>query len=386
MRKRILYIHNGSDFYGASRSLLRLVTRLDRTRYEPLVMLPSDGPLFDALQRHSVQVVVMKSLAVISRRRFQSWKVIPFLLLIPISVMALWQFIRRNHIDLVHTNTGSIVSAGLAAKLAGAPHIWHVRDSFHDFRNLWGIFSKYILWSSDRVVCVSNAIARQFRGMKGKVKVIYNGIPLEEFEGVSAREVDAFKERFGLNGKRTVGVVGRIKFQRKGQDVFVRAVSLLKDRVNSVKYLIVGSPFPGNETHLGRLRKLIDELGVRNEVLLIGDVENIQPVYKALEVLVVPSCTPDPFAGVVLEAMAAGTPVVGTSLGGTLEQIEDGRSGLLVEPNNPELLAKRIQQLLTDETLSNSIRREARKRVEETFRFETMYNEIEQLYNEVLGS
>jgi glycosyltransferase involved in cell wall biosynthesis len=161
---------------------------------------------------------------------------------------------------------------------------------------------------------------------------------------------------------------------------------LLKKRIGAVKYLIVGSPFPGNENHLERLHKLIDELGVRDQVLFTGDIENMKTVYKVLDVLVVPSCTPEPLAGVVLEAMALGTPVIGTSIGGTVEQIQDGVSGILIEPNNPELLAEKIYQLLTEQKLLDALRSGARKRVEEVFRFEKMYERLEQIYTEVLNS
>ncbi len=386
MSKKILYIHNGSDFYGASRSLLRLVTRIDRSKYEPLVILPSNGPLADALRAKGIPLYIMKSLSVISRHVFYSWRIVPFLLMIPFSVILLTRFIKKNKIDLVHTNLGTVVSTGLAARLAGVPHVWHVRDSFHEFSILWNLYSRHILWSSDKVVCVSTVIAKQFRDDKGKVIVVHNGLPADEFESVSARRVQTFKNQYGLDGKRTVGVIGRIKFQRKGQDVFVKAIALLKGKLNNVKYLIVGSPFPGNENHLVNLLNLIDALGIKEDVILTGDVQDVPAVYKSLDVLVLPSSQPEPFPGVVLEAMAMGTPVVATAIGGTVEQIEDGISGMLVEPNNPEMLAEKIELLLNDASLHQRMRQASLKRVEERFRFETMCRKLEEIYSEVLSS
>ena len=169
MATKILYIHGGADLYGASRVVLRIVTRLDKKVFEPYVILPYEGPLAEALRAEGVPTVIMKSLSVISRRVFHSWRIIPFLCMIPLSAIALLRFIKQHNIALVHTNTGIIVSAGLAAKLAGVPHIWHVHDSFHDFRKLWKFYSKYILWSSDKVICVSSAIAKQFDGEAEKV-------------------------------------------------------------------------------------------------------------------------------------------------------------------------------------------------------------------------
>jgi len=385
MATKILYIHGGADLYGASRVVLRIVRRLDKKVFDPCVILPYEGPLADALRAEGVHTVIMKSLSVISRRIFHSWRIIPFLFMIPLSVIALWRFMKRENIALVHTNTGIIVSAGLAARLAGIPHIWHVHDSFHEFRRLWKLYSKYILWSSDKVVCVSTAIAKQFDDDEEKVAIIHVGIPVEELQNVSEEAIREFRDRYELDNKRTVGVVGRIKFQRKGQDFFVKAIGLLKNKSDNVKYLIVGSPFPGNESHLTNLQRLIKEVEVDDLVVLTGDVEKTAVVYHALDVLVFPSCFPEPFGAVVLEAMAAGTPVIGTAIGGTVEQIEDGVSGILVEPNNPQMLAEKIELLLSNRPLYESIREAARQRVRERFHFERMCQRMEQLYGEVLG-
>lgn len=381
----ILYIHGASDLYGASRSLLRLVTRIDRRRFNPCVVLPDDGPLVGALKRSGVPVIIMPSLSVVTRHVFHSLRLLQFLLRLPLSVLALASLIRRERVSIVHSNVGVAVSAGAAAKLAGVPHIWHVRDSFREFGVLWKGYARYILWSSVRVVCVSHAVAAQFQPGSPKVVVVHNGLPLEEFEGVTDARVERFRNKYDLLGKRLVGVVGRIKFQRKGQEIFVQAAQLLKDKFDDVRFLIIGSPFPGNESHLQRLRELIEELRLCDRVILTGDVDDIQAAYRSLDVLVLPSCQPEPFAGVVLEAMALGVPVVGTRTGGTVEQIEDGISGLLADPDNVEMLAGAIERLLTDRGLRESICDAAHARVAERFSFETMWQKLEALYASVLA-
>ena len=385
MLKRILYIHNGADLYGGGRFLLRLVSNLDRRFYQPFVIVPYDGPLSEALRIQKVEVAVMKSLPVISRRVFHSWRLFPFVLRIPFSAVVLALFIRRNKIDIVHTNTGSIPSAGLGARITRRPHLWHIHDSFHEFRKLWWFYSRYILWSSDRLVCVSQVIADQFSTKPGKLVVVYNGLPLDESDLIPASLLRTFREQFNLNDDRVVGVVGRIKFQRKGQDVFVKAISVLKQRVANVKYLIVGSPFPGNEDHLINLKKLIRQLGVDDVVILTGELEDVKIVYRILDILVLPSCFPEPFGTVVLEAMVNGVPVVGTRIGGTTEQIEDGVSGILVEPNDPSVLAEQIELLLNNHVLYHSIRKAALEWVRRLFSFEKMFNRLDGIYRELLN-
>ncbi|HZJ16739.1 MAG TPA: glycosyltransferase, partial [Chthoniobacteraceae bacterium] len=130
MRTRILYVHNGPNIYGASRSLIRLLAVLDRERFEPLVMLPADGPLVPFVRELNVEVIVFPPLSVIERPVFHSWRLPFFMLNIPLSALRLRRILRREKIALVHTNTGVIVSSGLAAWLAGVPHVWHIRDWF----------------------------------------------------------------------------------------------------------------------------------------------------------------------------------------------------------------------------------------------------------------
>src|SRR5262245_52051368 len=171
---RILYVHHNADLYGASRSLVRLLKHLDRKRFLPLVVLSEDGPLRPAIEALGIKVIIHDNLSVIRRPAFRFWRIILFVLQIPISVFFLWRLIRRHQIDLVHTNSGIIISPGVAAKLAGVPHIWHIRDWFQEFKAVWSVYSRYIVWSSRKVIAVSEAIAQQFR-RRERIVVVHNG-------------------------------------------------------------------------------------------------------------------------------------------------------------------------------------------------------------------
>ncbi len=385
---RILYVHNGSDLYGASRSLLRLVTGLDRKRFDPYVLLPSDGPLAAALAEAAVPVLVMPSLSVVTRPVMRSWRLVPFLLRFPLSVLSVAWAIRRLRIDLVHTNVAPLVSVAAATRLARVRHVWHLREFFHEFGPLWKVYRRYMLACAEKILCVSTPVAAQFPADTGKVVILHNGLSLEEFQPVSADRVHRFRDRYGLNGWRLVGVVGRIKAHRKGQDVFVNAVAELKRRGidGGVKFVIVGSPFPGNEDHLTGLCEQIRVLQIADDVVLTGDVDDVKAAIASLDVLVLPSAAPEPFGGVVLEAMALGVPVVGTQIGGTIEQIDDGRTGMLVEPGNALELADAIERVLTDEAFRSSAGAAGRRRVEERFALPGMIARLEGIYREVLSA
>jgi len=241
---------------------------------------------------------------------------------------------------------------------------------------------------SDAVIAVSAAVGGQFGEPdgRGRVRVIHNGFPRQEFEGVGEDRVRAFRALFGLNGCPTVGVVGRIKLRRKGQEVFIKAVARLADRLPEVKFLLIGSPFPGNEEHLREVKRMIARYGLEERVIYTGDVADIKAALASLDITVLPTTLPEPFGGVVVESMAMGKPVIGTRVGGTVEQIENGATGILVEPDDPEALARAMESLLADAPLRSEMGARARKRFLALFEFEPFYGKVSQLYEELVRS
>jgi glycosyltransferase involved in cell wall biosynthesis len=376
---RILYVNNGADIYGASRCLIRLLKALDRTRFIPLVLLPEDGPLRQRLEALGVEVVFHPRLSVKTRRVFRSWRILIFFLEFPASVLFLWRLIRRRKIDLVHTNTGVMVSPGLAAKLAGVPHLWHIRDWFQEFRQIWKPYSNYILWSSDAVIAISQAVASQF-AESSKISVIYDACALDEFYAGDAETGQEFRRRFGLGTDFVVGCVGRIKLRRKGQEVLVRAAAILKARGLRPKILIIGAAYPGNEDNLQSLRDLIHESAVQDHVILTGELTDVKPAYAAMNVLVLPSAQPEPLGDVMMEAMAMKIPVIATNIGGPPEVVQDGITGFLVPPSDPEALADKIELLMNNPKLGERLGQAGPNRVMERFSMEEMIRSIEALY------
>jgi len=177
--------------------------------------------------------------------------------------------------------------------------------------------------------------------------------------------------------------VGRIKFHRKGQEVLVQAAGLLRKRHPNVHYVVVGTAAPGNEEHEARLRQLITTSDLNDTVTLTGDVVDSASVFAALDVAVVPSVQAEPFGCVVIEAMAAGTPVVGSNNGGIAEQIEDGVSGILFTPGDPEDLAKALDKLLTDADYRQTTSEEGRRRVHNEFALEKTYLSMAALFDDL---
>lgn len=377
----VLLVHNSGDLYGASRSLLRLSTALVARGFVPHVVLPEEGALAPRLRALGASVSIMPELRVITRQIYASpAALLRFALGFPAAVWRLRALIRRTGAELVHTNTGVIVSPALAARLAGVPHIWHIRDSFQEFGRIWPLYERYIRRFSDRVICVSGAIAAQFEP-SDHVIVINNGVPPEEFDVDRAALRQEFRARYGIGADEVVvGTVGRIKFVRKGQEHLVDAARLLRDRGISPRILIVGSAAKGNEDHEHRLRARIEARGLTDRVVLTGELADPRASYAAMDVFVLPSAQPEPFGGVVIEAMAFGLPCVATNIGGSTDQVVDGETGYLVPPAEPEVLADRLESLVSDASRRRAFGRAARERFETQFTLDRMLARILAVY------
>jgi glycosyltransferase involved in cell wall biosynthesis len=233
------------------------------------------------------------------------------------------------------------------------------------------------------VLAVSESVASQFLD-RNKVKVLHNGLDLSEFDVPRQSLGDEFRQRWGLGNQFVVGCVGRIKWVRKGQETLVRAAAVLERKGLPAKYVIVGSVYPGNESHEHRLRELIRELGLEEKVILTGEISDTRSVYPGLDVLVLPSGQPEPLGGVVLEAMAMGVPVIATCLGGSPDMVVDGVTGFLVPPHDPQALAERIEVLMNDPALKNRMKDSGPKRIEQHFSLRNTVRELETIYAEAL--
>ena len=380
---QVLHVHNSADIYGASRMLLRWIKSMDRTRFEPVVVLPEDGPLKELIEAEHVEVILHPRLSIITRPVFHSWRIFLFLLDYPVSVFFLWRLIRQRRIDLVYTNTGVMVSPALAARLAGVPHIWHIREWFQEFHQIWFALSGYIRIFSSKVIAISNAVAGQFE-RRDKVVVIHDAFSLAEEPTPANNLRENFRARHALGEDFVVGCVGRIKFVRKGQEVLVKATAILKQRGRLIKALIVGAPFPANAEHLTRLEKMVEELGIENQIIFTGELVNPRPAYMAMDILAMTSIQPEPFGGVVSEAMSLGLPVIATDVGGSQEQVVDGVTGLLIAPGDPTALADSIEKLMDNPELRRQMGAAAAERLRNKFSLAEMTRKIEQVFSEAL--
>ena len=311
-----------------------LATGLDPSRYEPIVVVPEHGPLVTDLGRAGVEVHV-RPLAVLRRSLMSPSGMGRVAAAWAADAGGLGRLARTRGVALVHTNTSVTLGGAAAARIAGVPHVWHVREIFAGFERWWPAYRR-LLTTADALPCVSEATAAQFDG-DPLARVVPDALAVTPLPApaASARSVlDVPSDAF------CVALLGRIS-PWKGQDVLIRAVPSLPGAVA----LIAGAPWRGEERLERELHELASRLGVADRVRFLGFRDDLDLVLGAADVVAVVSKQPDPLPNAALEAAAAGCCVVAASHGGLPEIIRDGETGVLVAPDDPEALATALRGL-----------------------------------------
>jgi glycosyltransferase involved in cell wall biosynthesis len=230
----------------------------------------------------------------------------------------------------------------------------------------------------DKMIAISQGVRNVLIGCgvkKGKITTIHSGIDMKHF--TTAVEASYLYKEFNLNKTHPrVGIIAALA-PHKDHENFLQAATIVKETLPTTKFLIVG------EGKLkGRITKRISELNLEDSVILTGFRKDVKEILSILDCFVLSSYE-EGLGLSLLEAQAVGVPVVATRTGGIPEIIEDGVSGLLVPPRNPQALAKGIITLLSDKKLAARISERAKRDVEK-FDFQRTIDETEKLYRELL--
>ena len=409
---RVLYLDTAPTVGGSVISLYQLLRKLDRTRYDPVVVAYAPHAYiqeFRALGADVIEWDVYASQSTLIHRstwasgakesaparwlRSAAWgsrlyHTLGFVALLLRSVWprarALRRLIAEKHIDLVHTNirVGHDREGIIAARMAGVPCVCHVRH--HERLN---VYDRRLAEAVDALIYISEAVQRSHleAGVDRQTgRVVYNGLEISEFDHAIDAERDG--RDFALSGDDlAVGIVGRLE-RWKGHEVFLRAMAEVVKTVPEARGVAVGDMVPHDPDYRSELLALRDELGLADRVFFSGFRPDISAVMSALDVLVLASTRPEPFGRVLIEAMAAGKPVVATDAGAAREIMEDGVQGVLVPPGDVTSLAHAIERILTCPDLAVAMGQKGRARVRERFTVQQYVDGVQAVYRDVLGS
>jgi len=386
---RIAYLSHQSGV-GSEMALVRLLSALDRSRFEPLVVLPEEGPLRAEVEALSIPVHVLPLAWWIPATHWSPERFLAQLEGLEERAAALENWLVRERIDLVHTNTIVTLEGALAAARLELPHVWHSRGLFGGgfppaYFDDTCFFFLVMSWLASTIVCVSEGVRRQTAqgcGQEAYLRVIYDGFDLDRFLARPVADPGAIRARYGLaETARVVACVGGIQ-RRKGQLDLVEAAERRALDFPDVVFVLAGGA--GDAEYLAVLQERIAALGLRDRFRLIGFEPEIRDLLSISTALVHPSHS-EGFGLAILEAMAVGLPVVATLCGGPEELIEDGVSGLLVPPQHPPALAAALRRVLGDPARARRLGAAAATRAR-AFSLEATARGMEEIYRELLAT
>jgi len=375
----LLYVITKLELGGAQKQLLSLIERIDKKRYNIFLITANQGLLMP-------EALSIKGLS-LRPSRFLERSINPlkdFLALIEI-----YQFIRKNKIDLVHTHSSKAGILGRwAAKLAHVSVIIHTVHGwpFHPWQN--PLISQFYIFLEHLTAKITNRLIAVCeydikKGIKFKIckrekyVLIRYGIDKEEFTDYN-NVLGKRKELAIDSAQAVVGMVACLKPQKSPQD-YIKVAFLVTKVFPQVKFLLIGD---------GQLRpkieKLIQKFNLKDSVFLTGWREDIPQVLSSIDIFMLTSLWEGlPIAA--LEALAASKPVIATDTGGIQEIVKDGKTGFLVPPKNINMLAERLMILLKDSFLRLKMAEEARNSLGREFTYGHMVNKTEELYESLAG-
>jgi glycosyltransferase involved in cell wall biosynthesis len=288
--------------------------------------------------------------------------------------------IAEEHIDLVHTVMyPAALYVALAVRGTGVPQIWHE----HGVKRVHAVNApiyRFVASTCASVIGPSNAVtgALAAAGLHAPLlRTVYNGIDLTRFARASDRAPAVRADLGAAADTRLVGLFGQL-LPHKGHHLFIEAARAVIDAVPAARFVIVGAL--ENPPYEAELRADLAARGLTDRFVFTGWRADVPDVMAAMDVVVVPTLTPEPAALSLMEAMALGRALVASNTGGTPELVVDGVTGLLFESGHAGQLASRVVQALTEPGLAERLGRAGRSRMEGRFTEARHQEEVAALY------
>ena len=380
-RVRVLRVIARLNVGGPALHATLLTQRLDPTRYESTLVAGSEEPYEGSyLQLRGLEVSNLIRLRALGREIRGVRDLGALLELIGI--------IRRVRPDIVHTHTAKAGTLGrLAAWWCGVPAIVHTYHG-HVFKGYFSstrsrafvAIERWLARRTDRLVAVSDVVRNELLelgiGVTAQYAVVPLGLELDRFVNAE-RSRGQLRAELGIPADvPLVGIVARL-VPIKAHEVFLRAAAILAAREAGARFLIVG-----DGERRAELEALSTNLGLDRSVEFLGWRSDLDRVYADLDLVVL--CSRNEGLPVALiEAQAAGRPVVATGVGGVPDLVVSGDTGLLVPPDDPDALARAIQSLLDDVEMRDRLGRAGRRRVVPAYNAERLLEDIDLLYREL---
>lgn len=374
---RVLVAHSSAELYGSDRTVLESVRALTRQGCTVLAVLPEHGPLEAPLRAAGAEVRVVRSV-VLRKADLSPGGLVGLAARTLRALPGHLRLLRGSGAHLVYVNTINVPLWAPLARLAGIPVLGHVHEAEDGLPRAVALGLALPLLPARRVLVNSEAaravLLRACPRLSGRTTTVYNGVPGPPEGPFPLPEHPPTPLRLVL--------VGRLS-HRKGTDVAVEAVLALRDRGVPVHLELVGADAPGGEEFGRALRARVAAAGAQDLVTFAGFRPDVWPRLAAADVVLVPSRL-EPFGNVAVEAALAGRPLVVSGVQGLCEIVEDGRTGVVVPPDDAQALADAVVRLRDDWAAARALAGAALAGAEQRFGAERFARDLARLVADLL--
>lgn len=375
--KNILVLDHMSKPSGGEIYLLSVLKEINKDKFNIKVVLGQNGFLHEKLLEEKIDVEVIKLPKELVERRKENYKSSVFgdLKHFYRYARVICRYIKENKVDIVYTNSiKADIYGSIAAKMSGVPCVWFMHDRLSAEYFSKGLSRLIVLFSrlfAKKVICNSESTKDSFvkaGGQANKAVVVLNGI-----------DIDKYTIHHNTSHSKRVVMVGRIA-PWKGQKIFIEAAKKILIKRDNVNFYIAGNVLFGEDAYKDEIEAMIeDRHKISTSIYLCGFVEDIPAFLEEADILVHASIIPEPFGLSVAEGMASGLAVIAADAGGIREMIKNNIDGLLYTSGNSRQLADKINSVLDNKELTETLGENARKTIEENFNIKDKVKEIEEV-------
>ena len=370
---KILLAHSSNDLYGASKILINIIELLINEGYKVYLFLPEKGPLHEnnIIKKCNINII---EFGVFRKRYFNFFGLINRFYYIIKSTFVIRSFILKNKIDLVYTNTSTLISPTIASKLSGVPSIFHV----HEIPVSSKLYTRFLVTFfnifSYKVISVSNAVSNYWidNGLiKEKIIKIYNGFNFN------------FSTKKNLSKSHIVITnISRI-IPYKGHIFLIELFNELSKFKNNLILNIIGDTLPEYESYYHELKVKAEQYNLTEKINFIGYQSDVKKYLKKSNFFIHCPIKPDPLPTVIFEGIETGTPVIFTNLGGSYEILDSGKNGLSIDHLSVKKSVDKILEFLENTFEQEKNVKDAKSFVEKNFSKNSFNDSLKTLISKI---
>ncbi len=362
--KKILFLSHSSGHTGSPVVLYDIVKNISGSEYKSLTIFPADDGITQLWEDNNIAYKIIKN-PEISFKQIGINKY-PWLIFNRISYfLKLFAVMCKNDFDVIYINSAVNVLGGIIGWILRKKVIWHLHESFMP-TGINKIKGGVIGFCSSKIIFASptckNLIPSKYHS---KSEVIFNGVDIKRFTLPNENSVSLL-ESFGINKENILIIFIGYLSKIKGIDTLIESAKILSQKNDRIKFLIVGDTPETSKEYGKYIRDLVNDYNLNDRVIFSGFRKDIPELLKISDIFVLPSRN-EACPVCLIEAMAAGKPIIATCVGCVEELIDYGKAAIMISPENPEELADKILLLINDKSKCKEISQYAQSRAKDFF-------------------